>query len=89
MRITFKNLVGELALSFNQCITSDAGEAIYGPICGMIHNFHYITKSHHRLDTFHLVNKEWKDNVSTKVNGDEQKGYWYIAFDVGRYVCLC
>ena len=73
LRIAFENLVGELALGFNQCIASDAEEAMYGPIRGMIHNVPCITKLHHQLDKFHLLNKEWKDNVRTKVNGDEPK----------------
>ena len=73
LRIAFKNLVGELALSLNQCIASDAEEAMYGPVRGIINNVPCFHKSHHRLDKFHLLSKEWKDNVSTKVNGDEPK----------------
>ena len=73
LRIAFKNLVGEQALSFNQCIASDAEEAMYGHVRGMIHNVPYFNKSHHRLDKFHLLTKEWKDNVSNKINGDEPK----------------
>ena len=62
LRIAFKNLVGELALSFNQCIASDTEESMYGPICGIIYNVSCITKSHHRLDKVHLLDKEWKDD---------------------------
>ena len=47
LRIAFKNLVGELTISFNQCITSDTKEAIYGHIHRIIHNIPCITKSHH------------------------------------------
>ena len=46
---------------------------MYYPIYGMIHNIPCITKSHHQLDKFHLLNKEWKDNVITKANGDKPK----------------
>ena len=73
LRIAFKNLVGEHALHFNQCIASDAELAMYTPIRGMIESVPCMKKSHHRLDKFHLLNKEWKDNVSTKVTGDNQK----------------
>ena len=73
LRIAFKNLVGELALSFNQCISSDAEEVMYGPIRGMIHTVPCITKSNHRLDKFHVLNEEWKDHVITKVNGNVPK----------------
>ena len=73
LRIAFKNLVGEHALSFNQCVASDAENAMYTPIRGMIHSVPCMQKSHHRLDKFHLLNKEWKDHVSTKVSGDIQK----------------
>ena len=73
LRIAFKNLVGEHALSLNQCIASDAEDAMYTPIRGMIHSVPCMKKSHHRLDKFHLLNKEWKDHVSTKVSGDDQK----------------
>ena len=73
LRIAFKNLVGEHSLNFNQCITSDAEDAMYTPIRGMIQSVPCMQKSHHRLDKFHLLNKEWKDHVSTKVSGDDQK----------------
>ena len=39
----------------------------------MIENVQCLSKSHHRLDKFHLLSKEWKDNVSSKVTGDEPK----------------
>ena len=58
LRIAFKNLVGELALSFNQCIASDAEEALYVPIRGMIHNISCMNKSYHQFDKFYLLNKE-------------------------------
>ena len=73
LRIAFKNLIGEQALSFNQCIASDAEDALYLPIRGMIENVHCFSKSHHRLDKFHLLSKEWKDNMSSKVTDDEPK----------------
>ena len=73
LRIVFKNLVGEHSLNFNQCIASDAEDAMYTPIRGMIQSVPCMQKSHHRLDKFHLLNKEWKDHVSTKVSGDNQK----------------
>ena len=41
---------------------------MYGPAREMIHNVPYFDKSHHRLDKFHLLTKEWKDNVSNKIN---------------------
>ena len=68
---SFQKFVGERALSFNQCIASDAEEAMYGPVRGMIHNVPCFNKSHHRLDKFHLLTKELKDNVTNKINGDE------------------
>ena len=58
LRIAFKNLVGEVALSFNQCIASDTGEAMYGPVRGMIHDVPCFTKSHYHLDKFHMLSKE-------------------------------
>ena len=73
LRIAFKNLIGPQALRFNQCIASDAEDALYLPIRGMIENVQCLSKSHHRLDKFHLLSKEWKDNVSSKVTGDEPK----------------
>ena len=73
LRIAFKNLIGTQALSFNQCIASDAEDALYLPIRGMIENVQCLRKSHHRLDKFHLLSKEWKDNVSSKVTYDEPK----------------
>ena len=47
LRIAFKNIVGELALSFNQCIASDAEEAMYGHVLGIIHSVPCFNKSHH------------------------------------------
>ena len=73
LRIAFKNLIGAQALSYNQCIASDAEDALYLPIRGMIENVHCFSKSHHRLDKFHLLSKEWKDNVSSKLTDDEPK----------------
>ena len=73
LRMAFINLIGERALSLNQCIASDAEEAMYNPVRGMIHNDPCFNKSHHRLDKFHLLSKEWKDNVSTKLTGDKPK----------------
>ena len=73
LRISFKNLIGAQALSYNQCIASDAEEALYLPIRGMIINVPYFSKSHHRLDKFHALSKEWKDNLSTKLTGEEPK----------------
>ena len=73
LRIAFKNLVGEQALNFNQCIASDAEYAMYTPIRAMIDSVSSMKKSHHRLDKYHLLNKEWKDKVSNKVTGDKEK----------------
>ena len=82
LRIAFKNLVGEHALSFNQCIASDAELAMYTPIRAMIDSVPCMKKSHHRLDKYHLLNKEWKDNVSTKVTGEKQKKV------IGKYFAM-
>ena len=57
LRIAFKNLIGEQALSFNQCIASDAEEALYVPVRGMIDNVPCFSKSHRQLDKFHLLPK--------------------------------
>ena len=73
LRIPFKNLIGAQALSCNQSIARDAEDALYLPIRGMIENVHCFSKSHHRLDKFHLLSKEWKDNVSSKLTDDEPR----------------
>ena len=84
--LTFKNMVGEKAISFNKYITSDAEEAMFETVRGMIHNVPCFNKSHHRLDKFHLLTKYWKYNVTNKIAGDPPQKSWYIAFYVGRYV---
>ena len=73
LRIALKNLVEEWVLSFIQCIASDTEEAMFGPMQGMIHNVPFFNKYHHLLDKFHVLTKEWKDNVTNTITGDEPK----------------
>ena len=73
LRIAFKHLVGELALSLNQCIASDVEETMYGPVRGMIHNIRCFNKVHHQLDTFDLLTNGWEDNLANKITNDELK----------------
>ena len=56
-RKKIKTLIGEQALRFNQCIASDAQEALYVPVRGMIDNVPCFSKSHRQLDKFHLLPK--------------------------------
>ena len=79
LRIAFKNLDGELVISFNQCISSNTEEAMYVHI-HRIHNISCITKSHYRLDTFHLLKKEWKGHVIAKVSGDDLKNRYITIY---------
>ena len=58
IRVTFKHLVGQNTLSFNQCIAPDGEHAMYKPTRSMIDTVQCMNRSHHRLDKFHLLKKE-------------------------------
>jgi hypothetical protein len=65
-----RHLLTEKVLVHNRCFACDQEQALYLPIRQMITSTAYLSKSHNRLDQFHLFKKEWKDKVVNKVNSN-------------------
>ena len=71
LRSALPHLLTEVTLSHNKCIATDQEYTMYRPLRSMMDSFPCLSKSRHRLDTYHLLNKEWKDKVVLKVSGNE------------------
>ena len=78
LRIAARHLLTDTLLSLNQCIACDQEYAMYQPLRQMMEHCDCLRRSHNRLDKYHLLQKEWLDNVECKVNSKEAKSILHI-----------
>ena len=90
LKVAARHLLTEQVLVHNKCFACDQEHALYMPLREMMSSTAYLSKSHHRLDQFHLFKKEWKDNVINKVNGNDAQNALYtlqtMLSDIFSYI---
>ena len=69
LRSALVQLLTSNILKLNQCVACDQKLAMYQPLRAMMaENQSSLSRSCSRLDKYHLLTKEWLDNVQCKVD---------------------
>ena len=72
--VAMAQLLSYELLSFNQCIACDQEESMFKPLRGMMDDgTSSLKKSINPLDKYHILTKEWKDNMEGKVGKNDNK----------------